>query len=227
MDAFYIPPGSVAAPMAGQPSVGEATVPSGGNVIAWTSSSESVRPLINLARDWHPTAALTPSVAAPPNGMTSTRRYRVLARIAMAAVVVLLLAGAGYAAVTFATYQHNKPAPTRASAVAVSTPTPSHMPTSTPMATPAASPTPSPIPSATPTTVSAPAAKPTTGHPQQVKVQAVHGLWLRSSPTSVNNSNIIGWMPDGAEVSVDSAGSYWWHGSYDGKAGYFASSFTD
>jgi hypothetical protein len=67
---------------------------------------------------------------------------------------------------------------------------------------------------------------PTTDHPQSVTITDASGLWLRSSPTSVNRSNIIGWMPKGAIVSVDQIGDFWWHGTYRGQAGYFASKYT-
>jgi hypothetical protein len=33
-------------------------------------------------------------------------------------------------------------------------------------------------------------------------------------------------MPDGAQISVDQTGDFWWHGTYKGKAGYFASTYT-
>ncbi|HVQ44859.1 MAG TPA: SH3 domain-containing protein [Candidatus Saccharimonadia bacterium] len=104
------------------------------------------------------------------------------------------------------------------------TPTPSVAPTATPTPTPTAPATPSPTPP--PVNVTAPVVAPTVEHPQAVKVTSKNGLWLRSSPDSSNQSNVIGWMPNGATVSVDATGSFWWHGTYGGKTGYFAVSYT-
>jgi len=36
----------------------------------------------------------------------------------------------------------------------------------------------------------------------------------------------MGWMPKGATVSVDTTGDFWWHGTYKGQPGYFASKYT-
>jgi hypothetical protein len=103
-----------------------------------------------------------------------------------------------------------------------------------PITLPAPSPGPSPAtPTATPPptistpeTVSAPAIAPTTERPQSVTIQSKSGLWLRSSPDSSNRNNIISWIPNGAVVSVDQVGDFWWHGSYKGTSGYFASKYT-
>jgi hypothetical protein len=102
------------------------------------------------------------------------------------------------------------------------TPAPSESPSPTPTPTPEVT----PIQTSTPATVTAPTTTPTTDHPQMVTVQAKSGLWLRNSPTSVNQSNVIGWMPNNAQVSVDQIGVFWWHGTYAGKTGYFASKYT-
>jgi hypothetical protein len=59
-----------------------------------------------------------------------------------------------------------------------------------------------------------------------VTVKNPSGLWLRSSQDSSKKSNIIAWMPNGAKVSVDSIGNFWWHGTYNGKTGYFAVNYT-
>lgn len=61
----------------------------------------------------------------------------------------------------------------------------------------------------------------------EVTVKAAKGIWFRSSPTSDTKSNIIGWIPNGGKISVDSrADSFWWHGTYKGKVGYFAQKYT-
>ncbi|HSH31295.1 MAG TPA: hypothetical protein VK963_01370, partial [Candidatus Saccharimonadales bacterium] len=72
----------------------------------------------------------------------------------------------------------------------------------------------------------APLATPTASNPQTVTVRSKNGLWLRSTPNSSNRRNIIGWIPDGAQVSVDQTGDFWWHGTYAGTTGYFASKYT-
>jgi hypothetical protein len=136
-------------------------------------------------------------------------------------VLLVLLSGGGAAA-----YYFLKPAPQ----VAVATPTPKPTASATPSPTPTATPTPTPTPTPTatpvPENVTAPAAAPTADHPQAVKVTSPSGLWLRSSPNSSNQKNVIGWMPNGSTVSVDSTGSFWWHGTYNGRAGYFAVNYT-
>lgn len=134
----------------------------------------------------------------------------------IAGIVVVLLAGAGgggwwYTQRPAATMPPSQPK------TAVADPQPA-----TPTTTPAETPTPTP----TPQTVATPAATPSTGTPQTVTVQADHGLWLRSSPDSSNRSNIISWMPTNAQISVDQTGDFWWHGTYNGTPGYFASKYT-
>lgn len=111
------------------------------------------------------------------------------------------------------------------------TPLPTAKPVVTPSPSPAASPTPVATPAPTPapsaaTTVTAPAVTPTAEKPQTVTVTSKNGMWFRSTPTSVNNDNIIGWLPNGAQISVDEVGDFWWHGTYKGKTGYFASKHT-
>jgi hypothetical protein len=138
------------------------------------------------------------------------------------AVIVVLAAAMTYILLS----KHNSvvslsPTP-RSTPSATSTPSPSPTPSLSP------SPSPTPTPSATPVpqTVTVPTVAPSSSHPQQVTITSKSGLWLRNSPTSVNQSNVIDWMPDGAQVSVDAIGSFWWHGTYQGKAGYFASKYT-
>ena len=105
------------------------------------------------------------------------------------------------------------------------TPTPTPAPSPSPTPTPQATPAPTAIPS--PQTVTAPKETPTPEHPQDVTIKSPSGLWLRSTPTSVNKSNIIGWMPNGATIKVDGVGEFWWHGIYKGQSGYFASAYTN
>lgn len=146
--------------------------------------------------------------------------------------LVLMLSGGGAAAYyslrpSAAPAVHVTPSPTPK-------PTPSPSPTDspTPSASPSpsitleASPSPSPSPAAAPVEVTAPSTAPTAAHPQIVTVKSPSGLWLRSTASSANKSNIIGWLPNGAQVSVDSIGDFWWHGTYSGKTGYFAVSYT-
>ena len=162
-------------------------------------------------------AAATASV--PTNVRAGHRRG---IAIGLGALLLALLAGgAGVYAV-----HSSRQATASPTAVAV-------LPKATPIATSSPTPSPSPPPSVTPTpvtvvpqTVSAPAIAPTADHPQPVVVTSKSGLWLRSSATSVNSKNIISWIPNGASVSVDATGEFWWHGSYGGKTGYFASTFT-
>lgn len=148
---------------------------------------------------------------------------------------IFLTVSGGGAAAYFKLRPNLLPAVATATQTPTATPTPSSLTPSdmpsispTPSDTPSATPTPSvsPTPSAAPAEVSAPAAAPTAEHPQMVTVTNANGLWLRSSPSSASKKNIIAWMPKGAQVSVDSVGEFWWHGTYNGKTGYFAVSYT-
>ena len=228
------PPGSTAQPGAGARSIGAAS--SGGQVNQWTSNEKSPRPMINLVNPQGPGAmelarelaaqaaakAGAANAAAAPAAAAGTQVARPKrGRVVIVAVLALLvLAGGGAAAIVFVLK--------RPAQVAVHTPTPTPSPTPLPTPSPTPSPAPSPTPSATPAaqTITAPAQTPTADHPQAVTITDNSGLWLRSSPTSVNRSNIIGWMPKDAQVSVDSTGDFWWHGTYKGTAGYFASKYT-
>jgi hypothetical protein len=138
--------------------------------------------------------------------------------------IVILLIGAGGAGAYYFVY---KPA---ADTVAVATPKPSPAASPTPVATATPAPTPTATPSPSPApqqvSVTAPAAAPTAEHPQVVTVKAKSGLWHRSTPDSSNQKNVIGWIPYNAQVSVDATGTFWWHGTYNGKSGYFAVSYT-
>ncbi len=112
-------------------------------------------------------------------------------------------------------------------AQAPATPMPTATASPTPSVTPEpAAPSPSPSLPPVPQEVTAPAVTPTADHPQAVTVTSKSGLWLRSTPNSSNKSNIIGWLPNGAQVSVDQIGDFWWHGTYGGKTGYFAVNYT-
>jgi hypothetical protein len=94
----------------------------------------------------------------------------------------------------------------------------------TPDTSQAVAPQPTPPPAAD--TVTAPAVTPTADKPQTVTVRSQNGLWLRSTPDSSNRNNIISWIPNGAQVLVDQTGEFWWHGTYKGQTGYFASTYT-
>lgn len=155
------------------------------------------------------------AVAGPP---PPVKKHKKLALI-IGAVLVVLVAGGGAA---YALYGH--PAQPVAVAPAQSTPSPS--PTIAPTPTPTPTPLPTPAATPVPAEVTAPAAAPTVDRPQAVKVTVKSGLWLRSTPDSSNQKNVIGWMPNGATVSVDSVGSFWWHGTFNGRAGYFAVNYT-
>jgi hypothetical protein len=158
---------------------------------------------------------------APAENVSAAPRKKSLLPVWLALAVVVLLGGGAAGYVVYV----KKPAPVM---VVRSTPSPTATPTPSPTETPTPSPSPSamPTPSTAPQTVTGLTATPTAGHPQNVTVTSKSGLWLRSSPTSVNQSNVIGWMPDGSTVSVDSIGSFWWHGTYRGIHGYFASKYT-
>ena len=174
---------------------------------------------INLMKD-----ALPTEQAAPAPVVKSVKRSNMAAMVVAGVVVMAALGAAYYLASTrsqlTAKVSHlPTPAPTL-----VTSPSPTVAavtPTVTPVATVA------PVPTSAPTSVSAPAVAPSSGHPQSVVVKSPSGLWLRSTPDSSSRSNIIGWMPDGASVSVDQVGDFWWHGSYGGQAGYFAVSYTN
>jgi hypothetical protein len=213
MDVFQMPPGSVAQPNGETPAPAPAPKPADGSFIAWSSTGESKAPLLNLVFPVSP--PLVPeAVVAKAAG-----KFPVWP-VAVGAVVLLVGAGGGY----YWVFMRHPAQP-----VAVATPTPTPSPSASATPTPTPSPTPTPTPSPTPTpqlTIQAPTTTPTADHPQSLRVTSNSGLWLRSSPTSVNRSNIIGWMPNGATVSVDQVGDFWWHGTYKGQAGYFASKYT-
>lgn len=159
-----------------------------------------------------PTSAADAAVAQKPK--------RKLWPVAIAAAVaVAALGGGGY-------YLYAKNSSNSQVAVATPAPTPTQAPSPTPTATPSPTPSPTPVPIPAAVNVTAPAAVPTADHPQAVTVKSRSGLWLRSSANSSNKSNIIGWIPYGGTVSVDAVGAFWWHGTYGGKTGYFASNYT-
>jgi hypothetical protein len=175
---------------------------------------EQVEPLV-LDRDPNFKRVLELNLLPP---MAERPHWRRAWPVVVVALVVLV-GGGGAGAFVFL----NRPA-----RVARATPTPKLTPSVTPTPSPTPSPTPKPTPSATPVpeTVTAPAVTPTPEHPQAVKITSPSGLWLRSSSTSENRSNIIGWMPNGATISVDAVGDFWWHGVYKGQPGYFAVKYT-
>lgn len=176
-------------------------------------------PILNLLK---PNDVLEPGVAKPnPPLPTETVHKHKL----WPAVTAVTLALAGLGGVAYMWYANNRETPP----VAQVSPTPSPSPTSTPTPTPTPSSTVSPTPSPTPApqAVTAPVVAPTTDNPQTVTVTAKSGLWLRSTPNSSSKRNIIGWMAQGSQVSVDQVGDFWWHGTYKGKSGYFAVNYTD
>jgi hypothetical protein len=236
------PPGAVAQPThyTPPPTDPDEEQQAEGEVVAWAADGKYPVPELNLLDDkgqpdaTPPPPAKVPDQAselpkpqaeapkpeptkpAPPSAKPSRRKFWVVS-----VVGVLVLAIAGVGAYVVVSRQS-------AAKLAVTTPAPTPTPLATLTPTPKASSTPSPIPSPTPAlAVTVPTVAPTTDHPQTSVVTSSSGLWLRSSPTSVNRDNIIGWMPKGAEVSVDSIGDFWWHGTYKGQAGYFASKYTN
>lgn len=140
--------------------------------------------------------------------------------------IVAVALGAGGAAA----YDSVTPGPIIARATptpaAPATPTPTATPSPAPTVTPTPIATPSPTPAQAPAEVTAPTVTPTKDNPQEVTVTSKSGIWLRNSPSSANRSNIIGWIPNGATVSVDEVGDFWWHGTYKGRPGYFAVKYT-
>lgn len=176
-------------------------------------------PMINLLKidEEEPVqAALAPQepVATPP---AAPKQSKTLLITAIIITITVIASASAY----FFIMSSRKP-----SVVVNSSPAPTITPT--PSETPTTSPTPevTPISESAPATVTVPTITPTSDHPQMVTVQAKSGLWLRSSPTSINQKNVIGWMPNNAQVSVDQIGDFWWHGTYAGNTGYFASKYT-
>ena len=190
-----------------------------------TNEKPGTTPLMNLLTgSKEPVAVVAAAVSPLPNqpppvaGAIKQRHW------ALPIVIVGLLTLVAGVATVYGVSSGRKAAPK----VAVATPTlaPSPSATPSPVATPTPSAAPSPAAVAAPETVTAPAVAPTQDHPQSVTVQAPNGVWLRSSPSSVNQKNVISWIPRGGVVSVDSVGDFWWHGTYNGKTGYFASKYT-
>lgn len=140
----------------------------------------------------------------------------------VSAVVALLVLGVG----GYLMYVQFNIKPQVAAITPSSSMTPSPTPTASPSPTPTVTPSPTPAPIPAAANVTAPAAVPTSDHPQAVTVKSRSGLWLRSSGNSSSKNNIIGWIPYGGSVSVDAVGEFWWHGTYRGKTGYFASNYT-
>ena len=172
-------------------------------------------PRINLLGHEEPAAEVPPLAASAHVSAAPASKH--VNRIAVVGVIVAVLAltGAGLFLVFRKNSQPQPKAQTSPTPVVTPTPTPAPSPPSTAP----------PLPDA-PTTVSVPAVAPTSDHPQTVTVQSKSGLWLRSTPDSSSRANIIGWIPNNAQVSVDKIGDFWWHGTYKGQAGYFASKYT-
>jgi hypothetical protein len=216
MHPEYTPaPGAVA-----QPTDYKAPAPDGapapvGDHVAWAADGSVKAPHINVLADKF---GVPKAAASAVEGAGKSKKPLV---IAVVVSTVLVLSGVTAAFVVL----RPKPAPV---AVTTPSPTPSPTPSVTPSPTPSATPVPTPVPTPAPAlALTVPTVAPTSSHPQSSVVTSSSGLWLRSSPTSVNKSNIIGWMPKGSTVSVDSIGDFWWHGAYKGQAGYFASKYTN
>jgi hypothetical protein len=143
-------------------------------------------------------------------------------RPALLALILLLVIGGGGGAYALYSMSQSKKGVNSGKAV-VAAPLATITVTPSPVATPAPTPVP---PVHSPQSVTAPSVAPTVEHPQAVTVRSRSGLWLRSSPDSSNQKNVIGWMAYNAVVSVDSTSPFWWHGNYSGKTGYFAVSYT-
>lgn len=180
------------------------------------------RAYINLLA--HDGANLLPAVAQVPEVPKpapdqAPKKSSVPLALVVAAILVLAISGTGgYLIIS----GHKTPKP-----VARVTPKPKSTPAPAPP-TPTPPPpvvTPPPVIAAA-QTVSVPTVAPTSDHPQAVTVQSKSGLWLRSSPDSSSRANIISWMPNNATVSVDQIGDFWWHGTFNGTIGYFASKYT-
>ncbi len=139
----------------------------------------------------------------------------------------LIVSGGGAAA-----YFSLRPSPAAqvfSTPTATSSPTPIPTPIQSAILSPTVSPSTSPSPSPTASFVPSPSPSPSLtlgASTQEVMVTNPSGLWLRSSPNAQNNSNIVTWVPKGAKISVDQKGSFWCHGAYDGKTGYFAVKYT-
>lgn len=174
-----------------------------------------------------PKAAAGPVKHERPVKARTSHRKLVLSLLGLVAVVLGAAGAAAYDSlnpgplVQLQIFPASTPEPSASPSPSVA---PSPTPSSTPAPTPAATAEPSPTPA--PQTITAPTTAPTTENPQIVTVTAKNGMWLRSSPSSANQSNVIGWIPNGAKVSVDEVGDFWWHGAYKGQSGYFASKYT-
>lgn len=187
-------------------------------------------PAINLlsrpeATDIEPVPTPIPALAdreRPPKVRTSHRKL-VVSLLGLVAVVLGAGGAAAYDSLAPGPLVQLRVFPTPAPKPSA-TPTPSA--TTSPIPSATSTPTPTPTPTTAPQTITALTTTPTKENPQTVTVTSKSGVWLRSSPTSVNQSNVIGWIPNGAQVSVDQTGDFWWHGTYKGQSGYFASKYT-
>ncbi len=173
-----------------------------------------------------------------PVQASTTHGHR-LVLLLITAGVLMVLSGGGAAA-----YFSFRPAPAAVTQTPTATPTPTPVASATPEPTPEPTPTPLPTgsvpygPTSTPaptpkmagvlsaSDVTAPEVTPSATDPQILTVQNKSGLWLRSTADSSNRGNIVAWVPNGSQMSVDSIGDFWGHGTYNGKFGYFAVSYT-
>lgn len=202
------PPVVVAPPQRGtEPPTPQATVP---------MSAAAVVPSFNLLA---PNALPGEAVAAVPAALGAPNKRNTCGPLIAGICIVLLAGGGATASYMISKNTAHKPVVLKAAPSATATPA------ATPQPTPETTPTPSQVPSQV--TVTAPAAAPTVAHPQAVTVKSRSGLWLRSTPNSSDQKNVIGWIPFNGVVSVDAVGDFWWHGTFSGKSGYFAVNYTN
>ena len=204
------PPVVVAPPQRGsEPPAPQATVP---------MSAAAVVPSFNLLA---PNALPGEAVAVVPAAVAAPNKRNMSGPL-IAGICIALLAGGGATAIYMISKNTaHKPVIVKA----IPSAPPAATPTATPLPTPEATPTPRQVPAQV--TVTAPAVAPTVDHPQAVTVKSRSGLWLRSTPNSSDQKNVIGWIPFNGVVSVDAVGDFWWHGTFSGKSGYFAVNYTN
>ena len=179
--------------------------------------SGSVAPALNLLA---PNVLIAQNVTTAVQAPLVKKRKNVAAPV-VAVALVLLLGGSAAAYFVVSNNAASRPVVAKAQPSPVSTPLASTLP---PTPTPVVATT-TPVPA--PVTVTAPTTLPTIEHPQNVSVKSRSGLWLRSTPTSISQKNVISWIPYNGAVSVDAVGDFWWHGTYLGKSGYFAVNYTN
>ena len=178
--------------------------------------SRSVAPAFNLLA---PNVLIAQNVITAAQAPLAKKRKNVAAPV-IAVALVLFFSGSAAAYYVRSNNLASRSVIAKAQPSPVGSPLASALP---PTPTPAVA---TATPVLAPATVTAPTTLPTIEHPQNVSVTSRSGLWLRSTPTSINQKNVISWMPYNGAVSVDTVGDFWWHGTYLGKSGYFAVNYT-